>query len=265
MRALLVAFLVAACGNSSSHSPDAAAPDAPADARPDTPPMMRSGLITLGKLHDTNGMNPNYNATAQFTVGSIYGMVMGSDGPCTLLHNPPTAGLSAGAIAITGLMTSITLTPSGTPAKYTSSPDPIPITAYPTGGNLAVGAPGAEFPAFSTMVTVPAPLAGFTTPTMISRAAGYHVTWTAGTAQGMWLLIVDPIGSNNVEALLCKIPDTGSYTVTPAALALLRTAATSVYVTLARVDLSNVTVVNGTVDVVVFEGVATPASTTLNP
>jgi hypothetical protein len=268
MRTTLLTCLLAACSNPSPSHTDAPvkndAADAPASvdapAQPDAPTVATGGLVTLGLFHA--GSVTTGDATAQFVAGSIYGETLGASGGCTLYNNPPTSGLSAGEITVTGTTTSVTLSPSGTPVKYATSTLPMPLFA--AGATLTVTAAGANFPAFTTTVTAPSPLAGFSTPSSISRGAGYTAAWTAGTAH-VWVLISAEIGAGNADLLLCKVADTGSFTVTPAALALFPQSVTSVAVSLARVGETDLTVGSGEVDVVALDLPLGSGSTTLAP
>jgi hypothetical protein len=261
MHTRLLACLLAACGSNGT-SPDAST-DAHPDASPDAPGSMTSGLVTIARLHDAGGTPLLSTTSAQFVSGSsIFGTTIGSDGGCTMLENPPTVGISAGVIDLTGTTSPITLTPSGSPSKYTSST--VPTDAFAAGAQLTFTAAGADVPAFSATITAPDVLIGFATPTTISRAAGFHATWTPGTGQGMWLLIVGK-PANDAFLLLCRMPDNGSFTVTPAALAMFPAAATGVAVTLIRVGEHHLAVANGAVDLEVFDGIVGSGTTMLNP
>ena len=148
--------------------------------------------------------------------------------------------------------------------KYTTAPNPLPSPLFTTGATLTVTAPGADFPAFNTTLTAPAAVAGFTPPTTISRAAGYHATWTTGAGPLIWVFVVIPIGSAE-DLLLCEVPDNGSYTVTSTALGLIPASATQALVALIRLDKKHITNTNGYVDVVAFDGVAGNNTATLTP
>jgi hypothetical protein len=255
-----IVLAITACSSPNHANPDApTAHDASADAQEDAPAQMISGLITLSRIHDT-GLDTS-DATAQFAYGNIYGTSLGSDGPCQMFQSPVTEGLSAGTITITGTSTPITLTPSGTPAKYHASSLPMP--AFSPGATLTVNAAGAEVPAFTATVTAPMELTGFTTPDMISRAAGYHATWTHGTGR-VWLVIVGPQAAGD-DLLLCKVPDTGSFTVTPSALALFPSAITKVSVEAARVGESDVIQGANELDFVALDVPLGSGNTTLAP
>jgi len=263
MRIRLLACLLASCGSNGS-KPDAAIPDARPYASPDGPPGGISGLVTISQLRDAMGAHLTSNATAQFVAGSsIYGTTVGSDGGCMMFENPPTVGLSAGTIVIDGTTGSVTLTPTGSPTKYSSST--VPDAAFTAGAALTFASTGADVPPFSdNAVVAPSALAGFTPPATMSRAAGFQATWTAGTGQTMWLFIVAKPAAD-AFVLLCRVPDSGSFLVTPAALAMFPAAATSVVVTLVRVGEDHLNLPGGgAIDFEAFDGVS-GTITTLNP
>jgi len=107
-------------------------------------------------------------------------------------------------------------------------------------------------------------LAGFTPPTTISRAAGFQAMWTAAAGQRMWLLIVAQAGSN-AFVLLCRPPDSGSFKVTPAALALFPAPTTSVAITLTRAGESHLDLPNNSaIDLEAFDGIL-GSNTPLSP
>jgi hypothetical protein len=259
MRFRTLAIGLAVSGCSTSNHSNADAPTAH-DASEDAPAQMMSGLITVTNIH--NGTITASSATAQFTQGNIYGTKLGGDGTCLMLHNPPTEGLSGGTITITGTTTPITLTPSGSPAKYHAGSLPSPVFA--AGAALTVNVPGSDVPAFNATVTAPTEVTGFTTPSTISRAAGYQATWTQGTGR-VWLLINAAHSPSDVDLLLCKVPDTGSFTVTPAALALFPAAVTSVNVALARAGENDLIMGANEFDFVALDTPLGSGSTALAP
>jgi hypothetical protein len=227
-----------------------------------------SGLVLLSFRQE--GATMASGATAQFTLGNIYGAEVGSVGGCALFRAPSSDGISAGSITISSIGPTVTLTPSGNPVHYMASD--VPPQVFAPGTTLTVSASGADVPAFNTTVTSPVMLAGFTAPTTISRAAGYAATWTRETGQ-MWLFVVSqasnsttaPLPMGETDLLLCKVPDTGSYTVTSAALALFPTAVDQVIVALARVDEHDLHLGDGEVDVVALNMALNTASTSLTP
>ena len=232
---LSIGLAVSACG-----SPNASTPDAP--AAPDAPPLDANlvhlhGLVALAYLHAAS--MGSSGVTAQFSAGGVYGDPIGTDGACSMFHNPPKSGLSAGTITISGTTMPITLTPSGTPVQYNASS--VPEHAFSAGAMLTASAAGAEFPAFTATTTAPTSVAGFTAPSSISRAAGYQATWTQDGGR-IWLALEAENSASDAYLLLCKVPDTGSYTVTPAALALFPAATGFVGVSLARVAEADVNV-----------------------
>jgi hypothetical protein len=116
--------------------------------------------------------------------------------------------------------------------------DPVPAPPFSPGNTLTFNVSGADVPALTATVTAPTALVGFTTPTTISRATGYNATWTQDTGR-VWI-VMDALGPSDEVLLLCKVPDTGAYMVTPAALALLPSSVTGVTVAVARADEEDV-------------------------
>lgn len=250
MRAfLIVSLLATACHNDTHATPDAAkqndAPFIDIDASPDAAAMI-SGQISVVNAHRAN--TNTSNASATFIDGSLYGTPIGSDGACTLYSQQGTPLThSAGTIAIGGTAMAVTLTPSGSPpnVSYTESPKPLPYPAFTAGATITFTAPGADVPSFNGTVTAPAAVAGWTPPTMISRAAGYTATWTAGSGPKIWVIVALVTGMN-ANIALCKVDDTGTYKVATSTLAL-DTTATQAAVLIARVAESPVQVGSSTV------------------
>jgi hypothetical protein len=215
MRAAIAVALVAACGSS--------APGADAN------PPANTGFVTLIEMHVLGTTMSSANAS--FAMGNVFGQPTGAAGECTMYRGNLTSTLSAGTIDITGTTVPLSLVPSGSPPQYTAStfvPEPI----FVQGSTITMTAPGAQFPAFTLQVTAPAPLDGFTPPASISRAAGYHATWTVGTGK-IWLLLGGNDAGTNVY-LQCRVADSGSYLVTPDELALIPASITMVTLNLAR-------------------------------
>lgn len=244
-RALPFLFVVACSNNNHANvdapvKHDAPAVDAPAvDAPPpDAPPPPRAGLVFITESQ-ANGATPaSAGAGAVFADNSGFGTTAGTNGACTHYTNTQSKGYSAGTITITGTASPITLNPTGVkPAVQYSSAAMVPNPAFVAGATITItGAGGPDFPAFTMTAVGPATLAGFTpSTTPISRAAGYTATWTAGAGPGMWVYLVGLTGQT-FDILLCRVPDTGSYTVAPASLALLAASDTMAAVIVARVD-----------------------------
>jgi hypothetical protein len=258
---LLVIGLVAGCGSDHPSTPDATSNrDANLGDTTLGPDGLdpRSGIVVFGMTH-VNGSTFT-NAQAVFTAGNVYGDVVGSAEGCTLFQDTPSGGLSAGILHITGTTAPIVLTPSGVPTKYDGSSLPAPI--FTPGATITVTADGAVFRAFTGTVRAPEPVADYTAPATISRASGFDVTWAHGDA-AMWLILQPP--DETAGMLLCKLADTGSYTVSPAALALFPHGANELFVFLARVGENDVHVGSDEVDLVAMDFVAPASASALTP
>jgi len=252
MKALALITVLVACG-SDPHSPDAAVvvhdaahdagPDAPADAPIDAAVGPAIGMIEVSQGIG-NGSAAS-SADASFGTTTVFGPVVGTDGPCTiygLAQNPPR--FSAGAITITGTASAITLNPTGTAPNVSYSPAAtVPKPAFTAGATLTfTGAGGPDVGAFTATVTAPETLAGFTPPTTISRA-GYTATWTAGTATTMWVIMAafDPM-SGDGNGVICRVGDTGSFTIPASTFAMVPASATDGFVGIGRVSPTTMTV-----------------------
>jgi hypothetical protein len=180
-------------------------------------------------------------AFAVFSDSSTQGTVTGTNGPCVETTSAPDSGQSAGTLAVTGTTAALSLVPSGAPPLVHYDPQVSPPSPlFVAGAMITVTAP-----TFTINAVAPDALAGFVPPTTaISRAAGYTTTWTADN--GSLLEVALETGS---DELTCTVPDTGSYTVEPASLALLPTGATSVTVVVARVAHVSLAMPNVTLDV----------------
>ncbi len=272
MQNILVIIALAACGNSGG-TPDAAhIIDTPVSidaAIPLDAPTARQGFVTLAQGTDpTDGTIADASASATFTDGSPFGMMSGSNGPCIAYVDATNAATySAGTIDISGANVPVTLTPSGTPAMvhYTNSPTALPKPLFAANASVTFHAAGGpDLVTFSATVTTPVAVAGFTPPTMLSRAAGYTASWTAGPAggPGMWLFVAGKgSGAATSGSLLCKVADTGSYTVAAASLALLPPGATGGLILLARVAEASAVTVQGPILV----GIATTVASGIIP
>jgi hypothetical protein len=216
-------------------------PDAPIDAG-----RALNGFVVLSNVDD--GTMASSGAAAFFVEGSPFGTVTGTSGSCTGYLNPPATGYSAGTITVTGTAAPLTLTPMGASpnVRYDSTP---PHPLFTSGAAITVTAAGADAPAFSTMLTGPAAMTGFTPPASISQSAGYNVTWTAGTAPGVWIFVADDSTSSNDDWVICRVSDTGSFMLTPAIFALL-SSTNEIVMLVGRVDNRDVTAGIGTTSVV---------------
>jgi hypothetical protein len=253
-RGALVVWL-AACGGPGAH------PGVDASTGVDAASTTRHGTVTLS--NGTENGAPDASTFAVFVDGPLYGPTVGTDGPCTAYDSPPQKGGSAGTITITGTTPALTLTPMGTApmVDYVASPLVQP-GFFAAGAMIQVQASGAEFPAFSATVTAPSTLAGFTPPASISRAAGASLMWTAGGTGEIEAVVFGTNGSST--AIVCLVPDNGSYTIAPSTLALLSSATTKAAIGLARTAITHVT--SGDTDVDVSAGsTITKASVTITP
>jgi hypothetical protein len=250
MRKLVVVCLVAACGSSDPMSSDAAVPDTPAaDTPADTAAAARHGIVQV--TQGDTGTGNTGQVGAGFIMGAdIMGPVMATDGPCTSYGSMASpATLDAGTIMISGTLSPVTLTPSGSPLEYQAG-SAVPYPLFSEGSTITItGAGGADIPAFNGTVTAPADVAGFTKPTSLSRA-GYTVTWTAGSGPGMWVLLVAIDASFNGVPVICRVPDTGSFAIPASTFALLPAADTMGGVAVARVVESEVAVTDTSIALV---------------
>jgi hypothetical protein len=261
MHRLALVLLVAACGSDPVKQPDASVRpiDAPSiDAPPPDAAVHREGFVLISQ--GSSSGSATAGVSSQFVDGSVFGTPLGVSGPCLAFNNPPNKGISAGVLTVTGTAMTITATPSGTPPNvgYTNAPTP-PKPLFTAGASITLQAAGADFPAFSTTLTAPAAVAGFTAPTTVSRQ-GYTATWTAGAGPKMWVLIVGTDAAfSTADVMICRVDDTGSFTVPAAAFALLPATDTKTLVALARIDEKVTTVASGTATV----GVANQVSSGL--
>jgi hypothetical protein len=241
---VLVTVLLAACGGDGSNHGTVDAPtlhqdaaidskvsDAPADA-----PVARESQVAVVEGASTHGDHAQISVTV--ADGSVYGSVLGSDGPCThYAGDSDGINYSAGTVTVTGTTVGYTVTPSGSPPDvyYTTSPmESLPLFA--SGATISISATGSsDFPAFSGTVTAPAQIAGFTAPSTVSRA-GYAAHWTAAASgPKIWLVLVGIHGSQS-SVLVCRVDDTGSFTVPSSSFALFPTVYDQVDVAIARVS-----------------------------
>jgi hypothetical protein len=258
----LTTFALCACNSHHGSSPDARSVDArpkdsrPVDTRPVDAPLTLNGLVMIYKVISPTA---DSGAEAVFAEGPPLGTVAGTDGPCTAYSDTPEAGYSAGAITVTGTAMPMMLTPTNTPpfVRYTLSTTP-PLDLFAPGASISVQAAGDHVPQFSTTLVAPAPLMGFTPPATISRSTGYTVHWTAGAGPGMW---VGLIGAPSSTIVICRVPDTGSFTIPPSTLALIPTMQGELVV--GRVAEHDVAAGAGTIDVVVMTHVPAEISFTM--
>lgn len=238
MRKLVWLAVIAACGSSSPRHPDGGGLDG---GSADAPAVTRSGQVTLTQGYD--GTQNAGQAHATFVMGpDPTGTVIGTDGPCTAYTPPATssAALDAGSIAITGTLSPVTLTASGSPPQYQPTAQ-VPYPVFSAGATISIAiAGGADFPAFQQTLTAPADVAGFTRPSSLSRA-GYTATWTAGSGPSFAVLLVGLDGSFTPTQIICQVPDSGSFTIPASTFALLPASDTMGGIAVTRVAHTTVT------------------------
>ena len=247
MNKLFAVMLVAACGDDPVAKVDAGGqPDTPpADAAVDADTRAREGIVILAEIR---GADEDVTAAAILADGPVFGTPIASGGGCDVYADPEETGFSAGNISITGTTEAITLEPSTTtPVEYRPA-DPLPDDLFAPGATLTVAAAGATVPAFNATVTAPALLENPVVPATISRATPPSITWTAGTADEMWIWIL-PLVGNGSNVIWCRAPDNGSFALTTAITALIPAQATAGFVFLWRTNTTEATAGNWTVDV----------------
>ena len=205
----------------------------PAPARSTQPPIEGHVIITRAK----NPGKPGSGADAVFARSPLWGTAIANDGPCTLYSHVVTGGLSAGTITITGTVQPITLEETATNegVKYKHSA-PVPPPSFVDGSTIKVAAAGGtDVPAFTATVNAPPELTGYVPPTSLVRR-GYTATWTANP--GTEVMIV--IGAVNRRMrggvlVMCRAPDTGSFTVPASTFAMIPPAFSTAILMVARV------------------------------
>lgn len=232
---LLAVALGTGCGDDGNTIVDGAVPDSRApDAALDAPPEAKEGQVIVAEAH------------SPIEISTAFGMLM--DGPlfsptataddCLTMPNMSAASLSAGSITITGTTTSLTLAQEDPGDVYTTSTLP-PADLFAAGATLTVTATGDTVPAFTGTVVAPEPLADVVFPASLSRASSADVTWTADSGSAVWVFVNS--ATETEGAILCRTTDAGSFTLTPAALAILPATLTSVSILVYRLDETEVT------------------------
>ena len=201
-----------------------------------TPSPPIEGRVTIARA--TNGRTPSSSADALFARSPLWGTEIASDGPCRLYVHPVIEGLSAGTIKITGTVQPITLVESRSAGgvKYKHSA-PVPNPSFADGVPITVEVSGgADVPAFTASVNAPPTLAGYTPPTSLSRT-GFTVTWTANAGTEIMIMVGALNRRRLTEGVLvmCRVPDTGAFTVPASTFALIPPAFDLAVVMVARV------------------------------
>ena len=191
------------------------------------------GRVAIEHMH--GGAGAAANVRASFSDSSTHGKLVASDGPCALYADSPVVGLSAGTITITGTTQPITLHPDGTNGHvhYEHASD-LPEPPFVEGATLAVAAGGADVPAFTASVIAPAELRGVTGPVAVSRA-GTTVTWTAGAGPRIRIVLAAlSVRAGKGLVVMCRVQDTGSFTIPASTFALIPFAFDQAIVTIDR-------------------------------
>jgi len=100
-----------------------------------------------------------------------------------------------------------------------------PANLFNPGATINVQAAGGpDVGAFTATAVAPASVTGFTPPT--TRTNGTRLTWTAGTGPKMMLALIG-FTAQRFRIVLCRVNDTGSYTLSASNLALIPAASTT--------------------------------------
>jgi uncharacterized protein (TIGR03437 family) len=204
-------------------------------------PTVNTGSVVLSYNTTTAfSVLPLYSAVAasfQNTAGGTYGANSGalSLGSCNIYATQPypgpatSAGLSAGAITVTGPSGSSTL-PAGTGSFAQDFPAGFVTTS---GGTYKIqAAAGAQVGAFTAQVAFSNPLFTWTNkaePTNVTRSAGWTVTWSGAPADSYVTITganSPALFDNEYTSFTCLAPGSaGQFTVPPYILAALPSSA----------------------------------------
>jgi hypothetical protein len=224
---------VVGCGDGGDAKPDAAPMnvDASVDAAVVVP--TKEGQVMIGRVHEPDASS---FAVAMFADGKLINPTA-SAGGCYTAPNTPSTSLAAGSIMVTGTLPGpITLAQDAAGDRY-SVVGTIPDVLFAPGATLGVSAAGGTVPAFTGSVTAPAALPVVNFPATFSRANGGTITWPSGNGDRMLMLV---LSTSLDAAMVCEAPDSGSFTLTPAALAIVPTM-TEAFVTIYRLKETVVT------------------------
>jgi hypothetical protein len=187
-------------------------------------------VVSQGQISVIESVNDPFIGTATlahaiFATQSLVGPPQ-DVGNCSILEPPgrepppPLSRFSAGRIEVTGTVNPLTLAPMGTAPNVNYVPTIRPDEdVFEAGVRLAIRATGDDVPAFYGDVLAPDPIEGVELPTTISRSAGVTVSWTPTTSDGIYVSVFSH--AIRLQALICRVSDTGSFTLTPETLALL--------------------------------------------
>jgi hypothetical protein len=235
-------LLLAACGDDSPTAmPDANAPQP--DAAVDAFAVRKEGQVVI---MEGRSPDPSATAVASFVDGRLLVPIATADG-CDVFDNTPASSLDAGSITITGTSTPLTLVQEAAGKVYTTTQS-VPDDLFSPAATLTVTATGGTVPAFTGGVTAPAPLDSLVIPSSISRATPATITWTAGSGNEVWVLVAALNGA--ARGMLCRTTDSGSFTLTEAAIAQLPATTTEVSLLVYRVKKTVVTA--GSWDVMLY-------------
>lgn len=216
---LVLAMVLGACGDDGGDAIDSGVgSDATIDMAVDAAPANAEGQVFIGETPLTSIV------VAMFLSGPLLDGT-GIAGPCQSGDTTPASSLDAGTISITGTTEPLTLVQEEPGDVYVAPESPTDV--FVPGATLTVTTTGGQVPAFTATVTAPQPLT-ITTPTTYSRAAPPTFTWGAGTGSSELWILLQSATTAAPGGILCRVPDTGSYTMTTAALALLPAGVTQV-------------------------------------
>jgi hypothetical protein len=229
MNKALALILLAACGDDGATVVDAAIDTTQADSMVDMSPAVKEGQVFIAEAHSPIDISTAYAMLLDGPLEMPTAMVDG----CITMPLTSASSLGAGTITITGTAIDLTLTQDETGDVYTAGSTPADLMT--PGATLTVSATGATVPAFTGTVTAPE-LFDTTFPMSLSRSNPVTLTWTAGSATAAWFLFTAESG-----AMLCRGPDSGSFTVTQAAFALMPASADTAMITGYRVTETTTT------------------------
>lgn len=264
---LVALGLVPAC-DPVANTPDAGPAGADASPMPPDAEADRDhGIVIIAEQLDPANPTPRSTAAASFFDGPLFDGPDASGGGCNFYNAPNETGLSAGPIDVTGTSAPIMLVPSSAspPVMYSPMPNPPPADLFAPGDSITMTAAGSEVPAFTGSVVAPAVIEGAAFPAAVSRATGGTVTWTARTADEMWLWLAAPSQAGTIDLLWCRMPDSGSFAIPPAGVALFPASATSVGFILWRVNARSVNAGNWSVALSVASSTPGPVGVPLEP
>lgn len=197
--------------------------------------VRREGRISITRANRDGTVGARVEAT--FTNAPVWGAEIAADGPCTLRKPVPTAvGLSAGTVTLTGTVAPpipLVEAPTQRGVSYRSRSIPnyyaerAPLTVETSGGS--------DIPPFTATVDAPIELAGYSPPTSLSRTAGYTATWTAVAGAEMLIVLAAFDERRHSVWLVCRVPDTGTFTIPPKTFKLIPSSLDRVILTVARI------------------------------